>query len=87
MDSFEVAEEKLDIVDTWTSSVLTDMLYKEPKVDVIRKIAAFLHPNGVSSRDAVELDKASKAASRRHICTGGVCSGPSAFQVHCSTMI
>jgi hypothetical protein len=64
MDPLAVVEEKLGIVDTWPSSVLTDMFYKEPKVNVSMRFAAFLHGNGVSARDAAKLYKASQAAWR-----------------------
>ena len=77
MDPLAVVEEKLGSVDTWPSSVLTDMFHEEPKVNVSRRVAAFLHGNGVSVKDAANLYKASQTA----------CSGPSVFPVHCLTMI
>jgi len=64
MDPLAVAEEKLGSVDIWPSSVLTDMFYKEPKVSVSRRVAAFLHGNGVSMRDAAKMYKTSQAAWR-----------------------
>jgi hypothetical protein len=42
MGTVAVVEEKLGSVDTWPSSVLTDMFYKEPKVNVSRRVAAYL---------------------------------------------
>ena len=48
MDPLAVVEEKLDSVDPWPSSVLTDMFYKEPKVSVSRRVAAFLHGNAAT---------------------------------------
>jgi hypothetical protein len=64
MDPLAVAEETLGSVDTWPSSVLTDMFYEEPKVSVSRRVAVFLHGNGVSAKDAAKLYKASQAAWR-----------------------
>ena len=64
MNPLAVVQEKLGSVDRWPSSVLTDMFYKEPKVSVSRRVAAFLHGNGVSVRDAAKLYKASQAAWR-----------------------
>ena len=64
MDPLAVVEEKLGIVDTWPSSVLTDMFYNEPKVSVSSRFAAFLHGNVFSVRDAAKLYKVSQAAWR-----------------------
>ena len=59
-----MVEEKLGSVDRWPSKVLTDVFYKEPKVRVSRRVAAFLYGNGVSVRDAAKLYKASQTAWR-----------------------
>jgi hypothetical protein len=64
MDPLAVVEDKLGSVDMWPSSVTTDMFYKEPKVRVSRRVAAFLYGNGVSVRDAAKLYKASQTAWR-----------------------
>ena len=55
MDPLVVVEEKLSSVVTWPSSVLTYRFYKEPKVTVSRRVAALLHGNCVSVRDAAIL--------------------------------
>ena len=62
LDSLAVVEEKLGRVDSWPSNALTDIFYKEPKVRVSRRDAAFLYGNGVSVRDAAKFHKASQAA-------------------------
>jgi len=62
MDSLAVVEEELGTVDTWPSSVLTDMFCKEPAVSVSRRVAAFLHGNGISAKDAAKLYKVCQAA-------------------------
>jgi len=77
MDPLAVVEEKVGSVDTWPSSVLTDMFYEEPKDNVSRRVAAFLHGNAVNVKETAKLYKASQTA----------CSGPSVFPVHCLTMI
>ena len=64
MDPLVVVKEKLGSVDTWPSSVLTDMFYEEPKISVRRRVAAILHGNGVSVKEAAKLYKASPAAWR-----------------------
>ena len=64
MDPLAVVEEKLDSVDPWPSSVLTDMFYKEPKVSISRTVTTFLYGNGVSVRDAAKFYKESQAAWR-----------------------
>ena len=61
MDPLAVVEEKLGSVDSWPSSVLTDIFcYEDPKVSVSRRVAVFLYGNGVIVRDAAELYKASR---------------------------
>jgi len=90
IDPLAVVEEKLGSVDTWPSRVLIDTFYEEPNVSVSRKIAAFLHGNGVSAKNAAKLYKASHAAwrtSQRHILTGVICIGASKFLAKCSTII
>jgi hypothetical protein len=90
MDRLAVVEEKLGSVDTWPSIVLKDMFYEEPRVSVSIKVAAFLHGNGVSAKDAAKMYKVTHAAwrtSQRLICTGGIWSGASKFLTQCSTLI
>ena len=65
MDPLAAVEEKLDSVDSWPSSVLTDMFYEEPKVSVSRRVAAYSYGSGVSARDAAKLYKTSQAAWRK----------------------
>ena len=55
MDPLAIVEEKLGSVDTWPSSVLNDMYYGETKVNVSRRVAAFLDSNPVSEKDAAML--------------------------------
>jgi len=55
-------EEKLGSVDTWPSSVPTDMFYEEPEVSDSRRVTAFLHGKFFSVKDAAKLYKASQAA-------------------------
>ena len=64
MDPLAVVEEKLGSVDSWPSSVLTDMFYEEPKVSVSWRAAEFMYGKGVSVRDATKLYKASQGAWR-----------------------
>ena len=64
MDPLAAVEEKLGSVDSWPSSVLTDMFYEEPKVSVSRRVAAYLYGNGISVSDAAKLYKTSQAAWR-----------------------
>ena len=65
MDPLAVVEEKLDSVDSWPSSVLTDMFYEQPKVSVSKRVAGYMHGNGVSVGDAANLYKASQAVRRK----------------------
>jgi ABC-type sulfate transport system permease subunit len=62
MDPLAVVEGELGSVDTWPSSLLTDMFCKEPIVS--RKVASFLHGNGINAKDAAKLYWACQAAWR-----------------------
>ena len=62
MNPLALVAEKLGSVDRWSSSVITDMFYEEPKVNVSRRVAAFMYGNAVSVRDAANLYKASQTA-------------------------
>jgi hypothetical protein len=64
MDPLAAVEEKLGSVDSWPSSVLTDMFQEKSKVSVSRMVAACLYGNGVSVRDAAKLYKTSQASWR-----------------------
>jgi len=88
MDPLAVVEEMMGSAHTWPSSVLTDMFCKEPTVSVSRRVAEFLHGNGVSAKDAAKLYKACQAAWRNgpETRTVGICSGPRLFLAQCSTI-
>ena len=62
MHLLALVAEKLGSVHNWPSSVITDMCYEEPNVNVSRMVAAFVYGNGVSVRDAAKLYKASQTA-------------------------
>ena len=48
MDPLAVVEGELGSVDTWPSSLLSDMFCKEPSVG--RRVASFLHGKGISAK-------------------------------------
>ena len=64
MDPLAVVEEKLGNVDTWPSSVLTDMYYEEHKVKVNRRVAEIIHGRDVSVKYTAKLYKVSQTAWR-----------------------
>jgi hypothetical protein len=53
MDPLAVVESYVGEVERWPSRVLTDMFLEEPKVRVIRRVAAFMYGNYVTVSDAV----------------------------------
>ena len=53
MDPLAVVESYVGEVERWPSQVLTDMFLEEPKVRVIRRVAAFMYGNYVTVSDAV----------------------------------
>ena len=55
MDPLAVVEGELGSVDTWPSSLLSDVFCKEPTVSVSRRVAAFLYGNGIVAKDAAKL--------------------------------
>ena len=64
MDPLAVVEGELSSADTSSSSLLADMICKEPTVSVSRRVAAFLYRNGICVKDVAKLYWACQAAWR-----------------------
>ena len=58
MDPLVVVEEQLGSIETWPTSVITDMFTEEPTAGLSRRVAEFMYDNCVSVSDAVRCYRA-----------------------------